>query len=255
LTNITKLYYYYLKKELYNLESYKTLGIERNASESEIKRAYKQLAKKYHPDLNKSPNSKEEFIKIQKAYEEIINPKIEMDSLFGFVFERWDKLIKEDDFNDKKFTIYDKFGDTEKSKDYKKYKWTLNKVKLLNMLYRKLQSEYIVEKINDIIGIEIIINHLQKVLNDEINIKEKITKPDDMNIKNIEYIKHPFYKFDHTLPEYIQKHYEIDIIHIKKLVFDIQNQFHPKFINKLPMRIQIFLRNIMRLLIEKLNDL
>lgn len=49
---------------------YEVLGIDRNASETEIKRAFRQLAKKYHPDLN--PDNKEaeqKFKEINEAYE------------------------------------------------------------------------------------------------------------------------------------------------------------------------------------------
>jgi len=47
---------------------YKILGVSENASKEEIKRAYKRLAKKYHPDLNKSdPSSTEKFKEINEA--------------------------------------------------------------------------------------------------------------------------------------------------------------------------------------------
>ncbi len=46
---------------------YKTLGVAKNASQEEIKKAYKNLAKKYHPDLNKSPDATEKFKEISEA--------------------------------------------------------------------------------------------------------------------------------------------------------------------------------------------
>ncbi|KAI9502559.1 chaperone protein DnaJ, partial [Coemansia spiralis] len=48
---------------------YDVLGVKRDASQSEIKKAYYQLAKKYHPDANKSSDAKDKFIKIQEAYD------------------------------------------------------------------------------------------------------------------------------------------------------------------------------------------
>ena len=48
---------------------YKELGVSRGASQSEIKKAYFQLAKKYHPDVNKSPEAEAKFTKISTAYE------------------------------------------------------------------------------------------------------------------------------------------------------------------------------------------
>ena len=47
---------------------YSTLGVSRNASQEEIKRSYKELAKKYHPDLNKSKGAEEKFKEINEAY-------------------------------------------------------------------------------------------------------------------------------------------------------------------------------------------
>ena len=46
---------------------YKTLGIESNATKEQIKKAYKRLAKKYHPDLNKSKDADEKFKEINEA--------------------------------------------------------------------------------------------------------------------------------------------------------------------------------------------
>src|SRR5215211_7769551 len=48
---------------------YKTLGVERGASDEEIKKAYRKLARKYHPDVSKEPNAKERFQEVSEAYE------------------------------------------------------------------------------------------------------------------------------------------------------------------------------------------
>ena len=45
------------------------LGIARNASEDEIKKAYRRLALKYHPDKNKAPGAEERFKEVAEAYE------------------------------------------------------------------------------------------------------------------------------------------------------------------------------------------
>lgn len=48
---------------------YETLGVSDNATESEIKRAYRKLARQYHPDVNQSPEAEEKFKEINAAYE------------------------------------------------------------------------------------------------------------------------------------------------------------------------------------------
>lgn len=53
---------------------YEVLGVDKNASEDEIKRAYRKLAKQYHPDINKAPDAEEKFKEIQKAYEVLSDP-------------------------------------------------------------------------------------------------------------------------------------------------------------------------------------
>jgi curved DNA-binding protein len=48
---------------------YKTLGVSRNASQDEIKRAYRKSARKYHPDVSKERNAEQRFKEIGEAYE------------------------------------------------------------------------------------------------------------------------------------------------------------------------------------------
>ncbi|KAI1002692.1 DnaJ 1 [Podosphaera aphanis] len=62
-----------------NLQSikdpYTVLGVSKNASASDIKKAYYGLAKKYHPDTNKAPNAKDLFAEAQSAYELLTDPQ------------------------------------------------------------------------------------------------------------------------------------------------------------------------------------
>jgi len=47
---------------------YEILGVDRNASKKEIKRAYRRLARKYHPDVSEDPDAAEKFKEISEAY-------------------------------------------------------------------------------------------------------------------------------------------------------------------------------------------
>ncbi|KAJ6990942.1 chaperone protein dnaJ A6, chloroplastic [Populus alba] len=48
---------------------YSVLGVSKNASKSEIKSAYRKLARSYHPDVNKEPDAEQKFKEISNAYE------------------------------------------------------------------------------------------------------------------------------------------------------------------------------------------
>ena len=54
---------------------YEVLGLSKGASEDDIKKAYRKLAKKYHPDINKAADAEEKFKEINEAYEVLSDPQ------------------------------------------------------------------------------------------------------------------------------------------------------------------------------------
>ncbi|KOG43630.1 DnaJ C-terminal domain-containing protein [Streptomyces resistomycificus] len=54
---------------------YEVLGVSRTASQDEIQQAYRQLARKYHPDVNKDPGAEERFKDLNEAYSVLSDPK------------------------------------------------------------------------------------------------------------------------------------------------------------------------------------
>ena len=70
---------------------YQILGLDSNASIDEVKKAYKKLAIKWHPDKNSSPEATEKFRQITEAYSKIINPnsndnEINIENIFNNIF-------------------------------------------------------------------------------------------------------------------------------------------------------------------------
>lgn len=68
---------------------YETLEVSENSTPEEIKKAYRKLARKYHPDVNKDPSAEEKFKEINAAYEVLSNKEKKQqydqygDSMFG----------------------------------------------------------------------------------------------------------------------------------------------------------------------------
>src|SRR3981081_1412910 len=53
---------------------YKTLGVSKTASAEEIKKAYRKLARQYHPDVNKKPEAEKRFKEVNEANEVLSDP-------------------------------------------------------------------------------------------------------------------------------------------------------------------------------------
>ncbi|MBE9013900.1 molecular chaperone DnaJ [Pseudanabaenaceae cyanobacterium LEGE 13415] len=55
---------------------YEILGVSRDADKEDVKQAFRRLARKYHPDINKEPGAEERFKEINRAYEVISDPEM-----------------------------------------------------------------------------------------------------------------------------------------------------------------------------------
>lgn len=63
------------KKAMEHKDYYKIMGLSRTASPEEIKRTYRRLARKYHPDVSKDPKAGDRFKEINEAYEVLKDPE------------------------------------------------------------------------------------------------------------------------------------------------------------------------------------
>ena len=69
------------------------LGVNPNSSEHEIKKAYKILALKYHPDKNNDSNAEEKFKDISLAYDYLLNPPVEQTHPFAQQFNPFEHVF------------------------------------------------------------------------------------------------------------------------------------------------------------------
>ena len=54
---------------------YHIIGVKKDASEDDIKRAYRKLARKYHPDVSKEPGAEAKFKEVNEAYDVLKDPE------------------------------------------------------------------------------------------------------------------------------------------------------------------------------------
>ena len=54
---------------------YETLGVKKDSTQNDIKRAYRKLARKYHPDVSDLPDAEEKFKQLGEAYEVLKDPE------------------------------------------------------------------------------------------------------------------------------------------------------------------------------------
>ena len=94
------------------MDLYQRLGVQRGASEAEIKKAYRSLAKQLHPDRNKdNPNAAKRFGEVTAAYEDVIAP---LDGDVSFVLcdgEPMDVVLREADERDAALVVVGRRGE------------------------------------------------------------------------------------------------------------------------------------------------
>ncbi len=75
---------------------YELLGVKKNASEAEIKKSFRKLARKYHPDISDDPNADDKLAEINNAYETLMNKekRAKYDATFFNPFTHFSQFTK-----------------------------------------------------------------------------------------------------------------------------------------------------------------
>jgi len=95
-------------------DCYQILGVQKDASQKEIKSAYRRLSLKYHPDRNKDEKDSEKFKQIIEAYqilrleEKKKNKRSEIDIAYTYTefWKQYDKKVNEEQFNRANFAEF-----------------------------------------------------------------------------------------------------------------------------------------------------
>lgn len=77
------------------VEALKILGLDANASDDEAKKKYRELSKKYHPDINKEPGAEDKFKQINIAYKAVTDPEPEPQPQFSSSHFNFEDLLRE----------------------------------------------------------------------------------------------------------------------------------------------------------------
>jgi molecular chaperone DnaJ len=132
---------------------YEILGINKNASQDEIKKAFRNLAKKYHPDINKDKNAEEKFKEANEAFQVLSDDKkrsqydqfghnaFRPEDFQGFRDFNFDDLFRNFGFED----LFEGFGFNEKQKKKKgqdiRYDLEISLEDAFNGINKKIEIE------------------------------------------------------------------------------------------------------------------
>ncbi|KAJ3681885.1 hypothetical protein LUZ60_014458 [Juncus effusus] len=140
---------------------YEVLGVSRSATQDEIKRAYRKLALKFHPDVNKEANAQERFMRIKHAYNALMN-KSESRSYNGNYYSRRNEKKAKAEEEEPFYGLGDLFRDLQE--EFRNWEADLNKEEKPKSLWEELAE----------IGEEFV-EYLEK----ELNVKDSYSEEDN----------------------------------------------------------------------------